>query len=163
MANSSNNKPDNPYQPPQSMQDSEMQAEVASTSYPIAKVVLGYGILGSLFWFAITIGSMLLDGTLVRYNSSIFVAVVVAIVIGLFPALLLGSVFAWQKVIITSYRNDIKIGLWGFLVSTSLMLLLLLIWFSFAIPTKALLICLPIGLLEVIITVIVGRLVLPKK
>ncbi len=157
------NKSDNPYQPPQSMQDIDLHTEVVA--YPIIKVIIGYAILGSLCGVIVSIlGVLAMEGFVIKNKVDWTFGITIVSAIGFMPALITGCILAWRKFIITNLFDYIKIALLASIISASYGFLVLYFFIKVhKMGTDEVKIFLLMGLVGAISAVIVGKLLLPKK
>ncbi len=165
----------NPYQPPQSIQDIELQMEVIG--YPRKKVIVNYAILGALVGgmvAGIFVGLIVIFQTLWTGEGTIYLVftlfkvvstmILLAMVGGFIPALITGIVLAWKKIVVSHYHDYVNVGVLGLVVSAGLIFLpLLLGLFLGMVAVRELIICIPVALVGAISAVIVGKWVLPKE
>lgn len=169
-----NSKNLTPYHPPQSMQNIELQT--IEVEYPNKTVIGSYAVLGTLVGGGVTgvfAGLIVIFRTLwtgegaMYLVSSLFqvvpIVVLLAMIAGFIPALVTGIVLAWNKVVISHYRDYIKVAVCGLVISTGLDFFLLLVGLFFGmVAVREFIICIPIALVGAISAVIVGKWVLPK-
>lgn len=168
MTDNSNNQPNNPYQPPQSMQTTvvdkkQLQAEVDSAPYPRVKVALGYAIVGTLFGNGFIILILVLvtgEFTNIEWMLSDFM---IATVISFIPALLTGVVLSWRKFVIYQWIDYAKVAGLGAIISFVYGILLSLSVLTFIRGNDIFIASAIAGFIGVVSAVIVGQLVLPKK
>ncbi len=167
MTDNSNNQPNNPYQPPQSMQTTvvdkkQLQAEVDSAPYPRIKVALGYAILGSLCGagLIIIILALLEESPNVLFLPYDFL---IATMISFIPALLTGIVLSWRKFVIYQWIDYAKVAGLGAIISFVYIFLLSLSVLVFIRGNDIFVASTTAGFIEAISAVIVGKWVLPKK
>ncbi len=125
-----------------------------SESYPEKKVMLCYSLFGGAiggFLLGLLITFIGFDGTISSEELSLlFMTMLLGSIIGLLPALFTAMILVFSKFYIKSVIDYLYLAILGFIVTA-------IISIEFFVPWYAM------GVIGAIVTVILGKLVLPKK